>query len=260
MKANQKSPVVLMYHGIISDLEGPPTKREIGAELYDVSLENFRAQLHWLKENGFVVVTLFDKEEELSANKVIITFDDGEMNNCLNAFPELKSLGFCAYFFIIAKRVGKEGYMGWDELKKMHEAGMRIGSHGFSHEILTNLKNTQIEEELSASKKFLQRNLGAPIDSLSVPRGFCSDKIIQMAYEAGYKQIFISDRPGDLTKKCYSRVAIKREWTIQRFQQAMGGVVPRWERMTNLAKRSITLVIRESGYNELRKLIIKLFK
>jgi len=37
---------------------------------------------------------------------------------------------------------------------------MVIGSHGFSHEVLTSLLDTQIEEELRASKKYLETGTG----------------------------------------------------------------------------------------------------
>ena len=74
------------------------------------------------------------------------------MNNCTVALPLLKEFGFTGHFFLIAKRIGKDGYMGWEQIRRLNAEGMIIGSHGFSHEILTNLLDTQIQEELSASK------------------------------------------------------------------------------------------------------------
>lgn len=251
---------VLMYHGITSDKVQSPQVREVGAELYDVPLEDFQTQMRWIKENQFNVKLLTNSEDAHSDKDIIITFDDGELNNYQCAFPELKSCGFSAYFFIITKRVGKAGYLGFDEIKRLHEAGMHIGSHGFSHEILTNLKDTQIEEEFSASKKYLERNLEIDIDNISIPRGFCSDKIIQMAYDAGYSHIFISEKPKNLHKDCYSRIAVKSDWTVQRFQQALEGHVPTREIMTTTLKNLITLIFKESGYNRLRNIFIRLFK
>jgi hypothetical protein len=31
-------------------------------------------------------------------------------------------------------------------------------------------------------------NLGIVINDLSIPRGFCNDKVLHMAYDAGYKK------------------------------------------------------------------------
>jgi peptidoglycan/xylan/chitin deacetylase (PgdA/CDA1 family) len=235
-----------MYHGITSKgLAGSPPDRETGAELYDVRIENFQAQINWLKS---------------AQSSVALTFDDGEMNNYELAFPILKEAGFNAYFFIIVKRIGNEGYMGWKELKALTDAGMTIGSHGLTHEILTNLKDTQVIEELRASKNCLEKNLGITIDTFSVPRGFCNDKIIQMAYEAGYKHIFISEKPECLKSVCTTRVAVKADWSLKRFQQALNNHVPAGEIIGDAFKNTAKLILRERGYNFLRRILIYLIK
>jgi peptidoglycan/xylan/chitin deacetylase (PgdA/CDA1 family) len=237
--------ITLMYHGITSPNFKSPPDREVGAGLYDVSVENFYAQLRWLKS---------------SAKKTTLTFDDGEMNNYEAAFPIIKELGFNAYFFIIVKRIGKNGYMGWKELKSLGQAGMIIGSHGLSHEILTNLKDSQIIEELIASKSCLERNLGIPVNTFSVPRGFCNDKIIQMAYEAGYTRIFISEKLKNTKAVCTPRVAVKTNWSLKRFQQALKNYVPKREIIGDAFKNTAKIILRESGYNFLRRILIYIIK
>jgi len=235
----------LMYHGIISKDSISPPKRETGAELYDVRIDNFRAQMDYLRRQR---------------KQAILTFDDGEMNNYEIALPIIKGLGFNAYFFIIVKRIGNEGYMGWKELKNLAEAGMTVGSHGLTHEVLTNLKDSQIIEELRASKNCLEKNLGIPINSFSVPRGFCNDKIIQMAYEAGYSQIFISDKPECLESACTPRIAVKADWSLKRFQQALEGYIPVGEILGDAFKNTAKIILRERGYNFLRRVLIYLIK
>ena len=235
----------LMYHGITSkDFTSPP-HREVGAELYDVSIEDFLAQMHWLKS--------CDK-------KTTLTFDDGELNNYEIAFPIIKRLGINACFFIIVKRIGKSGYMGLEELKALSESGMTIGSHGMSHEILTNLKDSQVIEELRASKNFLEVNLGIPINSFSVPRGFYNDKIIQMAYEAGYTRIFISEKMQGSKSVCITRIAVKASWSLRRFQQALKNYVPIGEVIGDAFKNTAKIILRESGYNYLRRNLIYIIK
>ena len=230
-----------MYHGISSNTCPSPNGRESGAELYDVSVANFRAQMNWLKERGL---------------KIVITFDDGEMNNFQEALPILKELGYTAYFFIIVKRVGKNGYMGWKEIKELIDSGMRVGSHGLSHEILTNLMDTQIEEELKTSKRTLEINLNTKIDDLSIPRGFCNDKIIQMAYGLGYKNIFISDRAYHIKSNCFPRIAVRGNWSLKRFEQAMAGQIPLHESLGEVLKKSAKTLLREPVYNWVRSAML----
>ena len=252
--------IILMYHGIISGSSAIMDQRETGAEIYDVSLDNFQAQMKWLKEHAYTVSLVANQELNSSQKAVVITFDDGEMNNFKEAYPVLKEFNWKAYFFIIVKRIGTPGYMGWEELKKLNGEGMIIGSHGLSHEVLTNLTDSQMEEELEGSKRNLEINLGRTIDSISIPRGFCNDKVIKKAYEVGYKTIFISDRPQMLQSKCLSRTAIKSNWSLQRFNAALLGQIPLRELLGNTIKNILKTIFRESGYNWIRHILIKLFK
>ncbi|MBZ0166597.1 MAG: polysaccharide deacetylase family protein [Candidatus Omnitrophica bacterium] len=249
--------IVLMYHGIVSADSVLPANREVGADLYDVSIANFQEHLTTLTRRNIAVKRI----EEAVAGDVVITFDDGEMNNFRQAMPLLQKHNFPAYFFIITRRVGRPGYMTIDQLKALVKGGMIVGSHGMTHEILTNLKNTQIEEELLTSRRFLERNLETEIVDLSIPRGFCNDKVINMAYAAGYKNVFISDRPRDLKNPdCHTRTAVKQNWDIERFEMAINGQVPVKEAMVEKTKNVSKLVLRESGYNWLRSVYIKIFK
>jgi peptidoglycan/xylan/chitin deacetylase (PgdA/CDA1 family) len=258
MKNDRNQLCVLMYHGIITEWTTLPEERETGAELYDVTLGRFQQQMEWLNAHHYDVGIL-DEEFLMSERKrVILTFDDGEMNNFEHAFPVLKKHGFPAYFFIISKRVGLKGYLDWNELREMHDAGMIIGSHGLSHEILTNLLDTQIEEELRASKRYLEKNLNVKIDTLSIPRGFCDDNVIQKAYEVGYKRIFISDRPRKLQSDCYSRSAVKSSWPIKRFAQTLDDNIPILESGIGAIKSAVKRIFGEGLYNWMRQTVLKI--
>jgi len=135
---------------------------------------------------------------------------------------------------------------------------MVIGSHGFSHEILTGLLDTQIEEELRASKTYLERNLRIEIDTLSMPRGFCDDNVIQKAYDVGYKRIFISDRPRKLQSDCYSRIAVKSGWSLDRFKQALDGNMPLMETVLGVSKSAVKRVFGSGVYDWTRRTLLKI--
>jgi len=258
MEKIPKQPCALMYHAVITEWTALPEEREAGAELYDVELVKFQQQMEYLSTSKYNVNILDDESLATEAKRIVLTFDDGEMNNYEHVFPVLKKYGFSAYFFIIAKRIGLKGYLGWDELRELHQSGMVIGSHGFSHEILTNLLDTQIEEELRASKKYLERNLGIAIDTLSIPKGFCDDNVIQRAYAAGYKRIFISDRPLQLESDCYSRTAVKSSWSLSRFKKAIHGTVPFMEYTMSVCKNATKRILGERAYDWIRKGLLKI--
>lgn len=253
------NPVVLMYHGIITTPDSIPNNREAGAALYDVRLEDFRKQMEFLKNNSCDVQALEteNKSSAGSKTKVILTFDDGEINNFHNAFPVLQDYGFAAYFFVTVNRVGKKGYMGWDELKELRDANMIIGSHSLNHEILTNLKESQVEGDLTQSKEILERNLKVNVDSFSVPRGFYNQKILEMAWRVGYKNVFVSGIPDVETPGCIGRVAVKADWSLMRFNQALCQQVPLSEKAGEHLKNFAKKFLGGQIYNDLRTTLLK---
>lgn len=258
--SDEQTPLILMYHSIIATPSDAPAQREEGADLYDVNTNTFKEQLAWLKKNGYKSTFDTSQKKDGHFHHVILTFDDGELNNLTRALPILEEAGFKAYFFIIGKRVGKPGYLNWADIQKLLNAGMIVGSHGLSHEILTNLLETQAYEELRASKVFLERNLNITVDSLSIPRGFCNNKIIGMAHQLGYKNIFISDKPKNLTQPCFSRLAVKGSWDIHRFAKGCRGEIPKMEFVAGKIKGALKLILKEEGYNQLRNLLVKTIK
>ena len=260
MTPNSIQPKILMYRATVAATSLVPEIREAGAALYDLSIKQFRFHMEYLKENKYNVITLGDDSRHYDEKDIVITFDDGEMNNYEQAFSILKEYGFKAYFFVTAKYVGKPGYMDLKELKELLSHGMVIGSHGLSNEVMTTLLDTQIEEELRASKDFLERNLGVEILDFSIPRSFVNDKIIRKAYEQGYERVFISHRPRILLEPCLNRIIIRRQWTLKRFEQGVSGHVPLFERVRESILSAAKFVLRENGYNWVRNTIIKIVK
>lgn len=250
-------PISLMYHGIIASADDVPLGRETGAELYDVACERFQEQMGFLRSHIFPVLTAEDTAIPSGKTKIILTFDDGEMNNFKNALPVLRTLGFPAYFFVTANRVGKKGYMGWEELKELRDCDMFIGSHGLSHRILTELKDRDIQDELIGSKQILEQHLKINIDYLSVPRGFYDERVIRFAKEAGYKYIFVSSVQGPLKENCFERVAVKGYWPRARFEQALSGQWLIEEQVGAAAKGLLKRILGAIGYDRLRTTFLK---
>jgi peptidoglycan/xylan/chitin deacetylase (PgdA/CDA1 family) len=232
---------------------------EPGAEDYKLRPEQFRKQMEYLKQNGYRAVTLADKQI-FDRHDIILTFDDGEHNNFEYAFPILRELGIKAYFFVAVKNIGKQGYMSLHELNKLKEAGMIIGSQGLNNEVMVQLLDTQIEEELRASKAYLERNLNMKITDFSVPRDYVNDKIISIAKEQGYAQIFVAKRPKRVVLPCLGRVDVRAGWSLKRFARIIEGYEPVSETFTDAAKSAAKLILSDNGYYVLRRFFNKLFK
>ncbi len=252
----KQNPIVLMYHGIISHPDSIPNNREPGADLYDVSLDQFNAQMEFIKTYGYPVVR-FGHEDDLGKKRnVVMTFDDGESNNFDGAFAVLRKFGFPAYFFVIVHRIGRPGYMSWEMLHELIANGMIIGSHGLSHAILTQCTNRQIEEEFTESKSILEKNLNSQVNDFSVPRGFYNARVIEAARRAGYKNIFISTKLTNEADHGIERIAIKRNWTMERFQQSLEGRVSLGEIILDLIKTTCKKFFGGAIYNRIRNKLL----
>ena len=174
---------VLYYHRVGPFRPGAPRKMT-------VTPENFKSQMHFLRRNAIEVLTL----DEVLAGKpgVALTFDDG-FKDCMEfALPTLEVLHFRATFFIVACAVGgtdawmrgtpmpEERIMGWDDLKRLLDAKMAVGSHSMTHGTLT-------ESEVVDSRRVLEERLGVKVEHFAYPRGERPGGAEGWVQAAGYK-------------------------------------------------------------------------
>ena len=162
-----------------------------------VPVDDFDAQMKFLVDSGCVTITPdelyagLNGEIELPPRPVLITFDDGYIDNYVNAFPILKKYGLHATIFIIPAFTGQyPGYMTWDQLKEMEAGGITIQSHTLTHPKLEELPDDEIRNELLNSKNVLEENLGHPIEFVAYPTGTYNLHIAGIAQELGYKGAF----------------------------------------------------------------------
>jgi Polysaccharide deacetylase len=122
-----------------------------------------------------------------------ITFDDGHISNFEFALPVLQSRAIAARFFITVGWTGRrQGYMGWQELRALHQAGQHIGAHGWSHALLTHCSARELHSELVDARLTLEDKLGTSITTMSLPGGRYNRHVLTACHEAGYTQIFTS--------------------------------------------------------------------
>ena len=175
-----KSLPILMYHEIT---DGP-------SSLY-VTADNFRAQMLYLRDNGFNVITMTQAQallaqDQIPAKTVVITFDDGYVSVFNNAWPVLQALNFPATVYVISSFPGLYNYLTWDQIKIMHSGGIEIGSHTKTHPALTTVSSAQLTDEIAGSKQVLEEQLGVPIYSFCYPTGAFNQYTPPAVKDAGY--------------------------------------------------------------------------
>jgi peptidoglycan/xylan/chitin deacetylase (PgdA/CDA1 family) len=192
IRSSEPTPV-LMYHDL-GDVS-PMTSR--GHHPYVVSAGAFVAQMKLLADCGLAGRTLSDVLEKRDApgggsgRSCVITFDDGHESNCTRALPALQEAGFRATFFVTAGWVGREHYMTWEQVRRLAESGMEIGSHSMTHRPPASLREPELLAEMTDSKKLLEDRLGRPVVTASSPTGFFNPRLIPAAMEAGYRALCV---------------------------------------------------------------------
>ena len=162
-----------------------------------VPTSQFDEQMAYLKDNGYITITpeeLYEGTQGdliLPERPVLITFDDGYIDNYNNALPVLKKYGMRATIFIVPGFTNvNANYLTWDQLKEMEKNGITIQSHTLNHRALEELPDDEIRAELLNSKVMLEQNLGHPVEFLAYPTGTYNLHIAGIAKDVGYKASF----------------------------------------------------------------------
>lgn len=123
---------ILTYHRVLNVAN--IQNYEFDENLISANTDQFSRQISFLKDHYNVISfrSLFEaigSGRKLPGNTVIITFDDGFLDNYVNAYPVLKRHAVTATFFISTDYIGKERYFWFDELvyflKKVDLADMQ---------------------------------------------------------------------------------------------------------------------------------------
>jgi len=76
--------------------------------------------------------------------------------------------------------------LSWEEVSSMQAEGVSFGSHGLSHEIMTEIDEDRQREEITRSRSVIEERLGKPCLTLAYPNGNHDDRVRRLAEDAGY--------------------------------------------------------------------------
>lgn len=232
---------ILMYHHI--DVAGP-TADAIRKDL-SVAPANFAAQMSYLARNGYHTISLAGFVDRLMSgaalpsNPVVLTFDDGYLDNFTNAYPVLKGVGFAGTFFIITDFVGQGEYMSWDQAAEMAAGGQDMESHTLDHPDLSVLPADRLARQLGESRAVLEEKLGRPIRYLSYPAGRYNATVVRASQQAGYLGAVTtvygeSHAPGSQFE--LTRIRVRGTDSLEVFAQKVHGPAPAASRDASSAR------------------------
>ena len=208
----------LMYHAVSDDCWGI-------AQLF-VSPSELEKQLQWLQEEGYTTIHFEDlgRVDEIQ-KPILLTFDDGYLDNYTELFPLLKKYNAKATVFMIMGSVGGWNYLTADQIKEMDASGLvSFQSHTVTHEFLSTRTAEQLEYELSESKRMLAEITGKESFVLCYPTGKYSEESLDATadhYQFGLLMSGKNYETGDNPLKITRRY-IARSTTLEQYKDMIG--------------------------------------
>jgi len=209
---HERTLVVLMYHKV----------NGVDGNTVTVTPATFDEQMAQLGELGYAVVSLDDviahylDGTPLPPQSVLITFDDGYVDNLENAAPILERYGYPAVLFVpiaylghkrplphdehLAARGVLNRTLDWSQLAEIESTGIRVESHGIGHRPLADLEVDEAAREITLSKLRLEEALGRPVRAFSYVKGseaHYRPVHLSLIRQAGYDVAFTSISGGN---------------------------------------------------------------
>ncbi len=214
---------VLMYHRVA---------RVDGFDQLTVSPERFDAQMRALAASRRVV-GLVDglravRAGALDQPMVAVTFDDGYLDNLVEAAPILLrhgvaatvfvSTGFCEQTMVhprYAAYARSRLHLDWDEVAELASLpGIEIGSHTDTHPYLPRLPDARAREEIAGSRDRIARRLGRDVRAFCYPSGDVGAREARLALDAGY-EFAVTVSPG-VNRRGFDPMLVRRTEITQR--------------------------------------------
>jgi peptidoglycan/xylan/chitin deacetylase (PgdA/CDA1 family) len=153
---------------------------------------NFAAELQALHDAGYHTITqaqLFDavyRGASLPSHPIIISVDDGYVDDVRTILPALERWHMVATFFVITGRMNEPGFLDAAQIRQLDRAGMDVGDHTAHHLDLPMLTPAELTSEVAGSRQVLARVLGHPVYFFAYPYGAFNATVVQAVRAAGF--------------------------------------------------------------------------
>ena len=152
----------------------------------------FQAEMAALHRAGYRTITqrqLFAalyQGAALPPRPVIVSVDDGYVDDVTQILPVLKRYGMRATFYVITGRMHEAGFLRPSQIQMLERSGMDVGAHTRTHANLPALDPATLRSEVDGSRRDLERVLGHPVYWFAYPYGAFNARVVDQVRKAGF--------------------------------------------------------------------------
>jgi peptidoglycan/xylan/chitin deacetylase (PgdA/CDA1 family) len=215
--------VILTVHGI-----GPaPRSLDPGEDRTWISVDQFEQVL----------------DAVVGRSDVRLTFDDSNASDVEIGLPKLLERGLSAEFFILAGLLAEPGRLNPADVRQLHQAGMRVGSHGWAHRDWRRIDPSLHAQEFRDSRQVLGELTGHTVSRVSIPFGSYDRNVLRHLRRTGITSAFTSDggraRPD---KWLQPRTSLRADTSPDSLRRVLDGRTPPALRARRILARSFKRV------------------
>lgn len=222
---SRKQVPILCYHQL---RDWKPTDSK-SARDYIVPVEAFKAQMKILADSGYT--TILPKQlddylvygDPLPEKPVMLTFDDGDLDQYTLAYPEMKKYGFKGVFFVMTVALNKPRYLSKDQVKELSDEGHVIGSHTWDHKNVKKYEAADWPVQIEKPSKVLESITGKPVEYFAYPFGLWNPEAIPFLKERGFKAAYQLSAKRDVNDPLHSirRIIVPGVWSGETMLKVM---------------------------------------
>jgi peptidoglycan/xylan/chitin deacetylase (PgdA/CDA1 family) len=215
---------VLTYHRV-------HTMPAVGLPDLIVDPSTFAAELQALQAGGYHTIhqwQLFDalyKGAPLPPKPVIISVDDGYVDDVRTILPDLERFHMVATFFVITGRTSEPGFLSAEQIRELDRAGMDVGDHTAHHLDLPQLNSSEQQTEIAGSRQALQAILGHPVYYFAYPFGAYNSTVESEVRAAGFTMAYTTaggTTESTATPLTWPRIHVGRDETASGLVSLLG--------------------------------------
>ena len=221
---------ILCYHQIRNWRTGDSQ----GAKNYIIPVESFREQMQMLADSGYHTIlpdqlyAYLTTGAALPAKPIMLTFDDGDLDQYETAVPILDKHGFKGAFFIMTVAIGRHGkqpYMDKDQIKDLSDRGHAIGAHTWDHHNVKKYQGNDWKIQVEEPKAKLEAIIGKPVTDFAYPFGLWSRAVLPEIQKRGYRAAYTLADKRDDTMPLYTvrRIIAGGQWKTTTMYRNMIG-------------------------------------